>query len=66
MTHYFLFSISILDSSTTGINTSYPTNRPSICITEYFDFSPDVYDVQSMSFSDTYDKMDDDADDNIN
>ncbi len=54
------FSISLLETSTTQLNSSVSSNRPSIRITEYFDFlSPDI-DIQSIVLSDVNDKMDDD------
>ncbi len=54
------FSISLLETSTTQLNSSVSSDRPSIRITEYFDFLlPDI-DIQSIVLSDVNDKMDDD------
>ena len=44
------------DSPKSNINSSFSINRPSIRITEYFDY-PDDIEMQSANFSDAYETM---------
>jgi hypothetical protein len=54
----------LAETATNSSNSSFSTNQSTIPITEYFDFSSsnpnDDMDIQSFSFPDINDKMDDD------